>query len=277
MYCFRGGLRSRTTQQWLKEEGIEFPLIPGGYKVMRRFLLEQMEISVKQISFILLAGPTGSGKTRVLQKINNAIDLEGLAGHRGSAFGRTLQGQPSQINWENALSIALLKYREKTTASRSPLVLEDEGRLIGRLSVPAELQERMKQSNLIVLQRTLEERITLIREDYIEFQWPLYQASFGNLAVEKFSDYVLGNLSRIKKRLGGMRHQFLEKTFTLALENLRLKNDASGFDEGIQYLLEEYYDPMYHYQLGKRQGQIVFSGDEEELLSWVKNEMDQRS
>jgi len=63
LYCFRGGLRSRTTQAWLKEQGVEYPLIRGGYKAMRQFLLQQLELSQKTIPFIILTGLTGSGKT----------------------------------------------------------------------------------------------------------------------------------------------------------------------------------------------------------------------
>ena len=61
-------MRSRTTQAWLKEHGIDYPLIEGGYKAMRNFLLQQLEISIQQIPFTILSGLTGSGKTRVLTR-----------------------------------------------------------------------------------------------------------------------------------------------------------------------------------------------------------------
>ncbi len=66
LYCFRGGLRSQTVQQWLREAGIDYPLVLGGYKAMRRFLLEELERSVAAADIVLVAGKTGTGKTRVI-------------------------------------------------------------------------------------------------------------------------------------------------------------------------------------------------------------------
>jgi len=99
LYCFRGGLRSRTTQQWLKEQGVQYPLVTGGYKAMRRFLLDQLEISINKLNVVNIAGPTGSGKTRLLKHIKHHVDFEGLAHHRGSAFGRNpYDFQPTSID-----------------------------------------------------------------------------------------------------------------------------------------------------------------------------------
>ncbi len=130
LYCFRGGLRSQTVQRWLREEGIDYPLVIGGYKAMRRFLLEELERSLASASFVLVSGKTGTGKTRVIAHLARAVDLEGLANHRGSSFGQMPTPQPSQIDFENGLSIALLRLLAK---SSGPIFLEDEGRLIGCL------------------------------------------------------------------------------------------------------------------------------------------------
>ena len=64
-YCFRGGLRSQTSQLWMRDAGCEYPLVLGGYKAMRRFLLDQLELSIRAARFVLIAGKTGTGKTRV--------------------------------------------------------------------------------------------------------------------------------------------------------------------------------------------------------------------
>ncbi len=133
LYCFRGGLRSQTVQRWLREEGIDYPLVTGGYKAMRRFLLEELERSLASASFVLVSGKTGTGKTRVISHLARGVDLEGLANHRGSSFGQMPTPQPSQIDFENGLSIALLRLLAKGS---EPIFLEDEGRLIGCL-VPA--------------------------------------------------------------------------------------------------------------------------------------------
>ena len=78
LYCFRGGLRSQITQQWLKDEaGIEYPRVIGGYKAMRTFLLETTEQAVAQCDFVIVGGLTGTGKTEVLAQLANSLDLEG--------------------------------------------------------------------------------------------------------------------------------------------------------------------------------------------------------
>ena len=101
-------------------------------------------------NLVLIAGRTGTGKTRVIEALSRAADLEGLARHRGSAFGSLLDPQPSQIDFENALSIALLKLLDAD--EQAPLFLEDEGRLIGRLYLPEVLRERMAQAPLYVVE-----------------------------------------------------------------------------------------------------------------------------
>jgi tRNA 2-selenouridine synthase len=106
LYCFRGGLRSQITQQWLKSEaGIEYPRVIGGYKAMRSFLLDTTEQALAECGFQVLGGMTGTGKTDVLLQLSNSLDLEGHAHHRGSSFGRHVSPQPAQIDFENRLAI----------------------------------------------------------------------------------------------------------------------------------------------------------------------------
>lgn len=278
LYCFRGGLRSRTTQAWLKEQGVDYPLIKGGYKAMRSYLLQQLEISQQQIPYIILSGMTGSGKTRVLKKMQFHVDLEGLANHRGSAFGRDVHDQqPAQIDFENQLSIACLKHRHHHPGKT--LLLEDEGKMIGRILTPTDFYRKMEQSPRIFLKRSTQQRVDIIRQDYIEYNWPLYQQQYKDQAQDEFSRFVLGNLTRIKNRLGGERYQTMHQLFASALDTLFKTSDSQGFDEGIQILLQEYYDPMYQYQLKKKPVEVIFSGEEDEILQWVEhnNQLDEQA
>ena len=268
LYCFRGGLRSRTTQSWLKEQGINYPLIKGGYKAMRTYLLQQLDISVQQIPFVILSGLTGSGKTRVLKKAYYHADLEGFANHRGSAFGCDVNDfQPTQINWENQLSIFCIKYRHCNP--KSGLLLEDESKRIGRLFIPDNFYKKMTLSPFIFLERELEQRVAIIQEDYFSSIWPLYQLQYKNVASEKFSVFLLGGLLRIKKRLGGVLYKKIHVSFTLALEHLFATGKSDLFAEGIQLLLLDYYDPMYQYQLQNKQQTVLFRGTESEILTWI--------
>lgn len=270
LYCFRGGLRSRTTQQWMREAGVEYPLVKGGYKAMRQFLLEELEASLQAVPLVCVGGLTGSGKTRLLRQIPYHIDFEGLANHRGSAFGRDpLDRQPTVIDWENAVSVALLKHRQHNPGK--PVFVEDEGRLIGRINIPECVYSAMLRAPRVILEVDIETRIRLIREDYIQHSWPAYQKAYPETAQQAFGEYVLDNLSRIQKRLGGERYRQVRDCFSAALTALFNRGEANLFDDGIRILLEAYYDPMYRYQMEKKNPQIIFSGSEADLLDWAIN------
>jgi tRNA 2-selenouridine synthase len=274
LYCFRGGLRSHTVQRWLQDAGLVYPLVQGGYKALRQFLLEQFAPpTLAQVPLLLLGGYTGTGKTVLLRQAATQLDLEGFARHRGSAFGAMPQEQPAQIDWENAVAIALLKHRHGP-APLSPLLLEDEGRLIGRIWVPPALQQAMKHSPLALLEAPFEQRVAAIREDYIDQPWRHYQASHGGDAPTCFSGFVLGNLARLRKRLGGARHQALHAQFAAALTTLFATGSSTGFSAGIARLLQDYYDPMYDYMLSKRPGPVVFRGDAAAVTQWLRQTRD---
>ena len=269
LYCFRGGLRSKTVQQWLAKAGIIYPRIRGGYKAMRQFLLEELTRSAEALPFIVLGGRTGVAKTRFLRTVTASIDLEALANHRGSAFGREPTPQPSPINFENALSIALLRVREQPTPW---VLLEDEGRNIGSLSIPPVLVRAMSQAPLIILEASLAERVQHILQDYIVDKLAAYQRLYGSdEGFEQFSQFLFASLARIQKRLGGVRYRDLHGLMQDALNVQRTCHGIAGHQAWIEYLLRDYYDPMYDYQLIKKQARIVFRGDQTALRSCFKN------
>jgi tRNA 2-selenouridine synthase len=269
LYCFRGGLRSRTTQQWLREQGIDYPLVRGGYKAMRRFLIDELEQSAKSVPLVCVSGLTGVGKTRVLQKTSHHVDFEGLANHRGSAFGRdALDRQPAVIDWENRVSIEFLRHRQAFPGR--PLLVEDEGRRIGRIGIPDCLYEVMLQAPRAILSVDTQTRIRLIGEDYIVQNWPKFAEAHGAAAEFEFSGFVLDNLRRIQKRLGGDRYRQVHDCFEQALRVFFSNGDVTGFYPGIQILLEQYYDPMYLYQIKTKNPEILFEGPEAEFLQWAE-------
>lgn len=263
LYCFRGGLRSRTTQQWLKAVGIDYPLIKGGYKAMRRFLIDALECISKQQDLVILSGRTGTGKTRFLNTLNNCVDLEGLAHHRGSSFGRLLVPQPSQIDFENSLSIALLKAVHQKSG---PIYLEDESRLIGRCALPIPLKERMLNCPLVVLESSLEERIDVVLQDYvIDMTNDFIRRDGYALGLDSFSDYLFASLERIKRRLGSERKNQLVSKMERALAYQKDQGSFEGHREWIRCLLNDYYDPMYDYQLSKKAERVILRGDKNTL------------
>lgn len=267
LFCFRGGLRSRLSQQWIREAGIDYPLVTGGYKAMRRFLIDSLEALIESSGFVILSGRTGTGKTRVLQQLPNPIDLEGLANHRGSSFGRQVTPQPSQIDFENALAVAMLKAHHHVGG---PVFLEDESRLVGRCALPESLRERMAAAPLMVLDQPIEERVRIIREDYVDQMSTDYAARDGDEAGWlNFRDYLLSALDRIRKRLGGERHCRLRQQMENALDLQARTGDASAHHQWIRGLLEDYYDPMYDYQLNQKEGRIVVQGGPETITEWT--------
>ncbi len=264
LYCWRGGLRSATVQQWLAEAGVDYPRVAGGYKAMRRFLLEELDRSLARARLVLVGGRTGSGKTRVIAALERSVDLEALARHRGSAFGQLPEPQPSQIDFENALSIALLKL---LAAGAGPVYVEDESRLIGCICLPEALRERMKQAPLVVVEQSLEERIDVVIEDYIVNLGQRFAAAFGAEGATRHAAKLRDDLARIERRLGSERFHTVSGLMNEAFHVQALSGSTAGHRAWVGILLAQYYDPMYEYQLSRRGGEILFRGTREAVIA----------
>ncbi len=269
-YCFRGGLRSQVTQRWLEDAGVDISYIEGGYKAMRQFLIETIE-NASQKPMMILSGSTGCGKTEFLSKRREAIDLEELANHRGSSFGRHITAQPTQINFENALAVQLLKHH----AQNFPfLLLEDESHLIGRSSLPKSFYLSMQQAPIIVLEDSYEQRLLRLLKEYVIDMHAGFVAKLGaDKGWVTFEEYLLTSTDKIKKRLGGKAHSEIKQLIMIALRAQQSQNSTTEHLTWISPLLEKYYDPMYEYQLSKKGQRIVFKGDTDQSLNWLDNKM----
>jgi tRNA 2-selenouridine synthase len=263
LYCFRGGLRSQTVQRWLAEAGVDYPLVKGGYKAMRRFLLEELPRSLAATSLLLIAGKTGTGKTRVITALEDSLDLEGLACHRGSTFGDLLEEQPTQIDFENALGVAFL---QRVAAGQRTVVLEDEGRLIGRLALPDKLREHMQAAPMLVLEESLEFRTGVVLDDYIVDLGRRFAKAHGEQGAGLHREKLLSDLSRIKKRLGGQRHSEIAGQMRQAFDEQQRTGEIDSHRGWIEALLGQYYDPMYEYQLANREGEVLGRGNTAEVI-----------
>lgn len=270
LFCFRGGLRSRIVQEWMAEAGMDYPLIEGGYKALRRFLIDELEAICHRMPIILVSGRTGTGKTRLLDELPNPVDLEGMANHRGSSFGRTLTPQPGQINFENRLAVAMMKAWHH---GHGPAFLEDESALIGRCRLPDVLRERMAEAPMVILERPLDERVGIILQDYVTDMVTAFVDRDGHEAGwMNFREHLLSALDRIRKRLGGARHQTLRDIMERALDRQQESGDLGGHRDWIVALLRDYYDPMYDYQLDQREGRILVRDSADRLRAWAGND-----
>ena len=266
LYCFRGGLRSRTVQAWLAESGIDYPLVAGGYKALRRYLIDQLQNSVDSLNMVIVAGRTGSGKTLLLERLDHKVDLENLAKHRGSSFGALLDPQPTNIDFENQVSIELLR---KKLQQAGPVFLEDEGKIIGSVCMPEPLRHKMQTLPMVILEAPLEERIKVSIDAYILQLLGIYQIRFGEEhGFDAMIEHHRHALSRIRKRFGGLAH---DETLRL-LENAAQRHksgDLSGYEPYISKLLTEYYDPMYDYQIARKHRPVLFRGSSDEIVAWA--------
>lgn len=261
LYCWRGGLRSQICQDWMREAGCEFPRIGGGYKALRRFLIDEFERMCEHSPLLILSGRTGCNKTALIEAQANAVDLEAIAHHRGSAFGRRPGGQPTQLSFENGVAVAMLKAEHYGRGRGLPILFEDESRLVGRCSLPPLLSQAMVCAPVVLLEASLEERIEHSYRNYIMIKLEEWQQYLGEEAgFEAFAEDLTKSLYRVRKRLGGVRYREISGLLEAALAAHR-QGDPTRHRELIRLLLVEYYDPMYDYQLSKRRELVTFSGD----------------
>lgn len=244
VFCFRGGLRSQIACQWLRESGIDRRPIEGGYKRLRQFFLSWIE-EAPLPKLYRIGGLTGTGKTTFLKRISYHIDLEGLANHRGSAFGG--HGiQPAQITFENHLALELLNNH-----SVPHIVVEDESATIGRVTLPQRFFSHHRQSPIILLKVDDDQRISNIFEDYVK---------------DSNAAFFLENLLRIKKRVSNADYLQLttgvERAFAAGME-------IEDHRPWISNLLKLYYDPLYQRDLKRNADLIVFEGNAQEVQQYL--------
>lgn len=229
VHCWRGGLRSESVGNLLKIAGIDTKILEGGYKAYRQWVLKRFEMKYQ---FRIVGGMTGSGKTEVLKSLSAAgeriVDLEELADHRGSAFGRLGSiGRVSQAQFENGLAIALHEAKDEV------IWLEDESRQIGSLTIPSKIWEQMRNAPFYFLNPGKEDRIERLMRDY---------GHFSKIEIRESVD-------RIKKRLGGLRHQ----------QAISLLDENRGVE--LTNMLLDYYDKSYHHAMISRESKIRFEID----------------
>jgi len=227
VHCWRGGMRSAGVAWLLDLYGFKVYTIAGGYKAYRKWALAQFE---KKYPIKILGGYAGSGKTlliKELEKLDKAvIDLEGLAGHRGSAFGNIgMSRQPSQEQFENSLAADLHKNFVKAADAHESIWLEDESQRIGDVNIPIVFWKQMREANLFFLDIPFEERLLHIQNMY------------GNLDKMKMINAII----RIKKRLGGLDAKDAVNAFM---------EDRIG--DCFRILLR-YYDKWYTKSMGTRE------------------------
>ncbi len=266
LYCFRGGLRSRVSQQWLYEAtGIRYPRLAGGYKALRRYLLHQSEHDAERMRPVVIAGQTGVGKTRLIRSLAPHLDLEGLAHHRGSAFGRYATAQPTQIDFENRLFYVL---HQLTQAGQAYFVSEDESRQIGSRHIPQPVYAALSQAPVVVLQADYEQRVARIYQEYVHDSLSDYQQVLGiEVGFQAWSDCLQGSLLRIQKRLGGVNYRKINQLLQTAL--VQHAQDPMQHQAWIRALLTDYYDRMYHYQLTRKQHRIVYRGNDTDVCDYL--------
>ena len=268
LYCFRGGMRSQISQRWLHEHvGIACPRVRGGYKAMRRYLIDQLQVNAAQCRPVVIGGRTGVGKTRLLRRFVERLDLEQLAHHRGSAFGGHPQPQPTQIDFENALSIALLK---RVADGNRWFVVEDESRNIGSRHIPEAFFRRLEEAPIVVLEASEEERIEITLQEYVHDTLDAFRRLHGEAkGFAEWRTYLLHSVDRIRRRLGGDRHLKVRHMLEDAIDTQQASGATDRHRAWIAYLLREYYDGMYSYQLAQKSQRVEFSGPADAVMAFL--------
>ena len=245
LYCFRGGMRSEIAVKWLNDCGVKVNRLKGGYKNFRNWVISQhLDIENYIKDWIIIGGLTGSGKTDFLRSFKESIDLEGIANHRGSAFGVRDDGQPTQSNFENILTLDYLNHKYEK------LILEDESRTIGRAGLPGFWYQKMQSSKLVILEVDDDNRAENIYYEYV------YDEINDGVSEESLLEKYLGSLKNIKRRLGNVVYDNVKDLMTSAFH----QNEKEIHKEWILALLTNYYDKMYSYKLDMRKDFIVHKG-----------------
>ncbi|CAJ2833250.1 tRNA 2-selenouridine synthase [Burkholderia pseudomallei] len=220
IYCWRGGKRSGSMTVWFNMIGWRARQLDGGYKTYRRSIVDALGELPAGFRYVVLAGHTGSGKTRLLHALARAgaqtLDLEALAAHRGSLLGALPSGeQPSQKAFDTALVSALRGFEHDR-----PVFIEAESRRIGAITLPLALLAGMHAADCVKVETARDERVELLLQDYGHL---FDQPAFFKIQLEKL--VPLHGHARIRKW-----HAML---------------DEGRRGELFEELVDVHYDPAY--------------------------------
>lgn len=247
VYCWRGGLRSKTLVSILDLTGLDAVQLAGGYKAFRKVVAASFEPFRPPAPLVVLHGMTGIGKTTFLLRLaaagHSTVDLEGLACHRGSAFGGLGLSQTlSQKRFETLLWDAF----RKLPAGR-PIIVEGESRRIGRMTLPGDMYEVMRESTKLWCQASVATRVARLIDEY---------------GLPEYRDGMAEALFRIRRKLGGEMYDEI-------LGHLE-RWEMGPFMEG---LIRDYYDKLYYKTREWREDAVIsledFAGGERELEQFL--------
>ena len=221
VYCWRGGLRSLSMAILLEMSGYSVVQLQGGYKAFRQVVSRYFDEFVPSAPLVILHGMTGSGKTAFINGLDpqrwGFIDLEGLARHRGSAFGALGldQASLSQKRFDTLLWDAFRRLPDAL-----PVVLEGESRRIGRILLPGRLYDVMSAGVKVWCSVSCETRVARLAGEY---------------ARDEYREGMAEALERIRRKLGGEQYGELRRLLDVW--------DVQGLARG---LIEGYYDKLYY-------------------------------
>lgn len=220
VYCWRGGQRSGAFTHILRQIGWDAQRLEGGYKAWRRHILDELTVLPQRFSYRVVSGPTGSGKSRLLEALaahgSQVLHLEGLAAHKGSVLGPLPNTrQPSQRMFESRIHATLSAFDEER-----PVFVEAESRRIGSVQLPDALLEAIRAAPSLRICATLPARVDFLLRDY---------------------DYFLTDPADLIDRLGQLCGLQSKETVT---DWIRLA-EAGEFRSLVAELLERHYDPLY--------------------------------
>jgi tRNA 2-selenouridine synthase len=228
VHCWRGGMRSEAMAWLFTFSGIKTSVLIGGYKAYRRYIRESWSKGPK---VVVLGGMTGSGKTEILHYLSSlgeqVLDLEGLANHKGSAFGALGQAdQPTNEQFENDLAAKWLGLDPG-----KPVWIEDESRNIGRVIIPEQVFTRMADAPVVLIDVSFDQRVKRLISDY-----------------GSFNPQDLGFLiEKIRRRIGG------------EMANSAIQSLQHGDIENAVSTVLKYYDKAYLYGLSRHDKTKILS------------------
>ena len=150
--------------------------------------------------------------------------------------------------------------------------VEDESRNIGSRHIPPAFYKRLETAPLVLLEASDEERVDITLQEYVHDALAAFQQQTDEqTGFHAWAVYLQTSLDRIRKRLGGERHQRVSRMLQRAIEQHAKRGDTTGHRSWIAYLLHEYYDGMYSYQLEKKNSRIVFSGPGDAVLEYLRD------